>query len=138
MREAGRDVEYLELPGGHMEVPSHPEFLPTVERFLVDRMHPERSPPLAAMAASARSAHPRKGERLPPDRGGSRRVRSQAGEPVGDQTRTRPRPDQSLSVRVHDQPTEVAATLKIPIGTIGHSGRLRSAFLLSAGCAQRS
>jgi len=42
MREAGRDVEYLELPGGHMEVPSHPEFLPTVERFLVDRMHPEQ------------------------------------------------------------------------------------------------
>ena len=42
MREAGRDVEYLEPPGGHGEVPNDPEFLPAVERFLVDRMHPEQ------------------------------------------------------------------------------------------------
>ena len=42
MREAGRDVEYLELPGGHMEVPYDPEFGTAIERFLVDRMHPEQ------------------------------------------------------------------------------------------------
>jgi acetyl esterase/lipase len=41
MREAGRDVEYLELPGGHMDVPSHPELFPAIERFLVGTMHPE-------------------------------------------------------------------------------------------------
>jgi acetyl esterase/lipase len=41
MREAGRDVEYLELPGGHMEVPFHPEFMPAIGSFLVDRMQPE-------------------------------------------------------------------------------------------------
>lgn len=40
MREAGRDVDYSELPGGHMEVPFQPGFLAAVERFLVDRMHP--------------------------------------------------------------------------------------------------
>ena len=42
MREAGRDVEYLELPGGHMEVPNDPEFGPAIQRFLVDRMQPEQ------------------------------------------------------------------------------------------------
>jgi acetyl esterase/lipase len=41
MREAGRDVEYLELPGGHMDVPANPEIWPAIEGFLVSRMHPE-------------------------------------------------------------------------------------------------
>ena len=40
MREASRDVEYLELPGGHMEAPYNPEYWSTVARFLVDRMNP--------------------------------------------------------------------------------------------------
>ena len=41
MREADRDVEYLELPGRHVEVYlDNPEFWPAIERFLVDRMHP--------------------------------------------------------------------------------------------------
>jgi acetyl esterase/lipase len=40
MREAGREVEYLELPGGHVEILSHPEFLPAVARYYVDRMNP--------------------------------------------------------------------------------------------------
>lgn len=40
MEEAGRDVEYQELPGGHMEVPFQPVFMSTVERFLAERMHP--------------------------------------------------------------------------------------------------
>jgi acetyl esterase/lipase len=41
MREAGREVEYLELPGRHEEVYlDNPEFWPAVERFLLDRTHP--------------------------------------------------------------------------------------------------
>jgi len=40
MEKAGRDVEYLELPGGHMDVPFQPEFWSTVERYLVERMNP--------------------------------------------------------------------------------------------------
>jgi acetyl esterase/lipase len=41
MREAGREVEYLEPSGGHMEVPYDPEFMVTVERYLEVRMRPE-------------------------------------------------------------------------------------------------
>ena len=54
---AGRDVPQLgslharsgrgtwsivELPGGHLEVPYDPQFGTAIERFLVDRMHPEQ------------------------------------------------------------------------------------------------
>lgn len=40
MREAGREVEYVELAGGHMEVPYDPEFATTIDRFLLDKMRP--------------------------------------------------------------------------------------------------
>ena len=42
MHEAGPGRGVLELPGGHMEVPYDPQFGTAIERFLVDRMHPEQ------------------------------------------------------------------------------------------------
>ena len=41
MREAGREVEYVEIRGGHKDVPANAQIWPAVEGFMVGKMHPE-------------------------------------------------------------------------------------------------